>query len=149
MLVFSSTKSTRRSLEEVKNGKAGLNQHRKYLLSRVPKSGDYANFQKDTITMKDLAYLTAKTGHEFALLTGKREDVLYHGYPTECVFIDLLYDALKAKHLRIYGHSHPAEIFPVPSGADRETLKEIHQKKSKIISAMSCIEITYTANRFD
>ena len=29
--------------------------------------------------MKDLAFLTAKTGDEFAILKGKKEDILFHG----------------------------------------------------------------------
>lgn len=149
MLIISSTDSTRKSLEDVKNGKAGLNQHRKYLLSRVPESGNYANFPKDSISMKDLAYLTAKTGDEFALLTGKKEDILYHGFPTKCTFVGVLYDQLMDKHLKLYGHSHPAEIIPVPSNDDRKMLEKIQQKESRIISAMTCIEITYTSCRFN
>lgn len=98
--------------------------------------------------MKDLAYLTAKTGDEFAILRGKTEDILFHGQSSRCAFDDVLVKLLFNKHLYIYGHSHPGEDIPVPSPQDRETLKKLGQTDSKLISARTGLEITFTWDLF-
>ena len=116
---------------------------------RVPFSGDWARFPLNHLTMKDLAYLTAKTGHEFAILRGKTEDILFHGENLRCAFDDILVEMLLTKHLRIYGHSHPGEDIPVPSPQDRETLKQIDQAESKLISGRTGLEITFTLEIFN
>lgn len=66
-------------MKAVYDGEAGLNERRKNLLSRVPHSDNWGEFERDSITTKDLAYLSAATHHEFALLRGKRQDILFHG----------------------------------------------------------------------
>ena len=73
------------SLQAVRSGKAGLDAHRQSMLNRVPEIGDWASFKYEFIMLKDLAYLTAKTGDEFALLRGKKEDILFHGDPISCI----------------------------------------------------------------
>ena len=77
MFKLSSTQSLRVSLESVMKGTSGLNEHRVSLLNRAPKTDDWARFSKNSLTMKDLAFLTAKTGDEFAILRGKKEDILF------------------------------------------------------------------------
>lgn len=99
--------------------------------------------------MKDLAYLTAQTGHEFAILRGKHEDVLFHGTATRCEFPDELIDWLFAGKVQIFGHSHPGEEFPVPSPQDRATLARIGQQESRLISGMTGLEITFTTDPFE
>lgn len=76
---LASTKSMRTSLEAIRNGSANLNKKRAALLARVPNTGDWAATKKDSISMKDLSYLTAATGHEFALIRSKHYDFLFHG----------------------------------------------------------------------
>ena len=78
-LTLSSTHSMQISLEAVRSGKAGLDAHRQKMLDRVPATGDWARFELNSIELKDLAYLTAKVGDEFALLRGKHEDIFFHG----------------------------------------------------------------------
>lgn len=99
--------------------------------------------------MKDLAYLTAKTGHEFAILRGKSEDILFHGKATRCTFDDVLAEMLLSGRLRIFGHSHPGEEAPVPSNEDREILKKIGQTKSHLIAARSGLEIVFSQDRYE
>lgn len=99
--------------------------------------------------MKDLAYLTAKTGREFAILRGKSEDILFHGESLQCAFDDILVEMLLCKRLFIFGHSHPGEDMPIPSPQDRQTLKQIGQPDSKLISGRTGIEITFTMDLFD
>ena len=139
----------RASLESIRCNKGGLNRHRQALLDRVPNSGDWAAFPYEHIDMKDLAYLTAKTGHEFAILRGKKEDILFHGTSSCCSFDNELFCRLTNNQLSIYGHSHPGEDPPTPSAQDRATLKEIGQTTSKLISDMTGQEITYAISLFD
>ena len=137
------------SLEAVKAGSGGLDAHRTSMLNRVPEINDWARFPPNHLKMGDLAYLSAKTGHEFAILRGKREDILFHGDARRCSFDDILVDMLMSGKLQIYGHSHPGEDTPVPSPEDRKTLSLIRQLSSKLISALTGNEITYTSNPFE
>ena len=146
---LSSSKSLQISLEDVKRGRAGLNKRRQSLLERVPKTDDWAKFAADSISMKDSAFLTAKTGDEFAILKGKKADILFHGSKNSCLFDGVLCDMLVGGQLRLYGHSHPAERVPAASSADRNTLSLIGQKKSRIISAITGREIEFTDQEFD
>lgn len=148
-IMLSSTKSIEISLEQVRKGKAGLNKHREAILARVPGSGNWAFFPKGSISMKDIAFLTAKTGDEFAILTGKKEDILFHGVRNHCIFTDELSNLLIRGQYKIYGHSHPGERFPMASQDDRKTLKLIGQKKSRLISAVTGREIEFTDSAFN
>lgn len=137
------------SLQSIKNGTAGLNKHRQYLLSKVPDSNKWFCFPKNSISIKDIAYLSAKTGHEFALLRGKDKDILFHGMKYCCNISGTLVNLLKTGRLRLIAHSHPGEYIPVPSINDRKVLQLIHQKESIIISAMTGKEISFSGNRFE
>ena len=146
---LSSTQSLRVSLENVMKGTSGLNEHRLSLLNRVPKTNDWARFNKDSLSMKDLAFLTAKTGDEFAILRGKKEDILFHGSKYHCDFEGVLYEMLVKNKLEIYGHSHPIELIPIPSRDDRKTLQLLGQKKSRLISAITGKEVEFGNSEFD
>ena len=148
-LILSSTRSTQISLEAVRSGKAGLNSHRQGMLERVPGQGDWARFDLDSIELKDLAYLSAKSGDEFALLRGKREDILFHGEHGRCRFKDILVDLLNDHKLEIIGHAHPGEDIPEPSSDDRKVLKEIGQSQSRIISARTGRVAVFGPNQFE
>ena len=148
-ITLSSAKSMEISLEKVRQGKAGLSKHREALLSRVPRANDWACFPKGNISMKDIAFLTAKTGDEFAILSGKKGDILFHGIRNHCIFSEDLSEMLIKGQLKIYGHSHPGERFPMPSYDDRETLKLIGQKRSRLVSAVTGREIEFSDNVFE
>lgn len=149
MISLESTQSTRVALEAIRDGKAGLNEHRQSLLDCAPNSGDWCEFEVEHLEMQDLAYLTANTGHEFAILRGKRVDVLFHGDHCRCEFPPVIAQRLLEKNLRILGHSHPGEPIPIPSPQDRMTLAKIGQTESRIISSMTGQEITFTADLFE
>ena len=144
---LSSTHSTRVSLDAVKHGKAGLDARRTALLSKVPESNDWAEFKHESLEMIDLAYLTAKTGDEFAILRGKNSDILFHGINCRCDVLDdkTLKEGLVSHRFELYGHSHPGESFPDPSADDRLFLKYLGQERSKLISGMNGICIEYEA----
>lgn len=144
--LFSSS-SRRVSLEAIRYGKHNLDAKRQSLLDRIPASGMWTKVESGSLKMIDLAYLTAGTGHEFALLQSKKFDILYHGTATDCdVLSDYeLQECFLNKKLKIIGHSHSGEMFPEPSINDRKFLWFIEQKESLVISAMTGICISYEA----
>ena len=148
MLELCSTHSFRTSLASIREGSAGLDKRKQVMLDRVPCTGNWAYFPFEHIGMKDLAYLTAKTGHEFAILRGKNEDILFHGDSRHCSFDDTLNDMLLSKKFSIYGHSHPGEDDPKPSPQDRKALQRIGQTSSKLISGLTGKEVTFTSDLF-
>ena len=147
---LASEDSTRVSLESIRNGQDSLNKHRQKLLARVPNSNDWSRFDLNSVTNKDLAYLSAETGDEFALMRGKNEDVLFHGTTDNCALEKdtLLMDLLKSHKLRLECHSHPDYERIIPSKEDRAFIKYIDQKESKIISSYTGKEITFTSDPF-
>ena len=148
-IVLASTHSRMLSLQEIRNGNAGLNAHRQSMLDRVPEIGDWAAFRLNSLELIDLAYLSAKTGHEFAILRGKNEDILFHGTAKSCNFLETLYSLLLTHKVTILGHSHPGEPIPYPSQDDRDALNKIGQKKSYVVSGMTGIIVEFTADRYE
>ena len=73
-----SSRSLQISLDAIRSGNAGLTEKRMKMLDRVPNIGEYASFQHNTLEIKDLAFLSAFTNHEFALLRGKKA-LSFHG----------------------------------------------------------------------
>lgn len=146
---LSSSESTRISLEAVRLGEAGLNQHRQSLLNRVPNQNDWAALQRDSVTIKDIAYLSAATHDEFALLRGRTNDILFHGEKAHCHFNDELIGLLKAKKVRLVVHSHPDYNNIEASEDDRAFLKYIGQKESLIVSYITGEQSGFTVNMFD
>ena len=147
-LTLSSTRSMHVSLEAVRSGRAGLDAHRQKMLDRVSETGDWARFELNSIDLKDLAYLTAKVGDEFALLRGKHEDILFHGDKLNC-HLAVFENDLKRGKYTLEGHSHPGEEYPVPSDGDRDVLKKIGQKKSFVISARTGIAVDFGQDKFE
>ena len=147
--ILSSSASTQKSLEAIRNGDAGLNERRTSILARVPDSNDWAAFEHESIKIKDLAYLSAATHHEFALLRGKTKDIVFHGIERHCEFNEELLTLLKTKKLRLVAHTHPDYGFIEPSADDRDFLKYIGQRKSFIVSYITGYEMEFTSNIFD
>lgn len=147
--LLASTESMKNSLEAIRKGQAGLSERRKKLLKRVPYPGNWAILRKQSITIKDIAYLSAAVQHEFALLRGKKEDILFHGTTYRCEFEGVLFEMLKTRKLRLVAHTHPDRGIVVPSAADRNFLKIIGQEKSVIISYISGVEKEFTSSIFE
>ncbi len=152
MIIASSLASARSiqiSLESIRLGEAGLTQRRENLLNRVPNKGDYAPFKKDSVTIEDLAYLSAQEGHEFALLRSKSNDILFHGNATGCTFTDDLEVLFVQGRMELVAHSHPDLEHIIPSSEDRDFLKSIGQKKSVIISWYTGRQLEFYADEFE
>lgn len=148
-LVLSSSASMKVSLEAIRAGKAGLDSHRQVMLMRTPDPGDWASFGHKTLNLKDLAYLTAQTGDEFAILRGKKEDVLVHGNKTRVTFVGVLHDMLIEHKLELVGHSHPGEDEPEASPEDRAVLRLIGQKRSYVVSGRTGIINDFSFDPFE
>jgi hypothetical protein len=146
---LASVRSIQISLESIRLGEAGLTKRRENLLNRVPNEGDYASFKKDSITIEDLAYLSAQEGHEFALLRSKSNDILLHGNGTGCTFTDDLEVLLVQGRMELVAHSHPDVDHIIPSSEDRDFLKSIGQKKSVIISWYTGRQLEFYADEFE
>ncbi len=145
---LASEESTRISLECIRNHQAGLNQHRLSMLNRVPDRESWCSFKLNVVEYSDLAYLSAATGDEFALLRGKNEDILYHGTKYHCPLekSDTLMGLLLTNKLSLEVHTHPDRGRIIPSADDRSFLRYIGQKSSKIISSYTGKIMVFHAN---
>lgn len=129
----SSIKSYRRSLKDIAEGKAGLDKRRSGILNSLANSGEYRRYEKETISIRDLAYLSAASNVEFALFRSKSEDIIVRGTARDCNIIgDLGEDILKHRYEWV-AHSHVDRGKLVASPEDRETLKKLKQKKSILV----------------
>lgn len=148
---LASEESTRISLQYIREQRDGLNKHRESLLSRVPERDSWAVFTLHSIEDKDLAYLSAATGDEFALLRGKNQDILYRGDSLHCRIEkdELLMNLLEGHKICLECHSHPDFGTIVPSQDDRNFIASFGQKTSRIVSSYTGKVITFNANRFD
>ena len=99
--------------------------------------------------IKDIAYLSAATHHEFALLRGKASDILLHGVELHCNFDEELLELLMSRKMRLIAHSHPDYDFIEASYDDRLFLRYIGQKESTIVSYVTGIEKKFKANAFE
>lgn len=148
-ILLSSSASTRISLKAIREGNAGLNAKRRTILDRVPNSNDWAAFPKDSISIKDIAYLAAASNHEFALLRGKTKDIVFHGTKMHCNFNAELLELLKCRKLRLIAHTHTDYEIITPSADDRRFLRFINQTSSVIVSCITGDELEFTANPFE
>lgn len=128
-----SPQSYRRSLKQIAEGKAGLSKRRKNILARIQNTGEYHRYKREEISTRDLAYLSAATGHEFALFRSKREDILIRGNSRACDIAGELGEEILNKHYKWVAHSHVDGGFLTASLADRETLRKLGQKSSIIV----------------
>ncbi len=148
---LASEESTKISLQFIRERRKGLNKHRQLLLNRVPEQEKWAVFSLNSIEDKDLAYLSAATGDEFALLRGKKEDILFYGTVAHCHLEkdELLMSLLREHKISLECHSHPDFEMIIPSQDDRNFIASFGQKSSRIISSYTGKVITFNANRFE
>lgn len=142
------TKSYKRSLKDIAEGKAGLSEKRQNMLNRLNESGASCRYARDTVSVRDLAYLSAATNNEFALFRSKTEDIIIRGTAKSCDVVGDLGDEILSKKYIWVAHSHIDKGNLVPSIADRETLKRLGQKKS-IIVGIDGEEVEFYLSPFD
>lgn len=148
---LASDESTRISLASIREQRDGLNRHRQSILDRVPEQETWSSFRLNAIEDKDLAYLSAATGDEFALLRGRSEDILFHGTSFHCHLekSDTLMELLISHKVRLEIHTHPDFDRVIPSSDDRRFIASFGQNSSKIISSYTGKIIEFHANIFD
>ncbi len=148
---LASEESTRISLQSIREQRDGLNKHRQAILNRIPEQETWASFRLNAIEDKDLAYLSAATGDEFALLRGKNEDILYHGTKYHCHIekSETLMELLSSHKITLVLHTHPDYETIIPSADDRKFIASYGQRSSKIISSYTGKIVEFTANMFD
>ena len=110
--------------------------------------GDWQKFKKGRITIKDLAYLSAETKHEFALWEAKDHLILSHGDSRSCDPVKELEELLLTGKYYWVAHSHVDKGSLMASAEDRHTLKELKQKESVIIGIDGKTS-TFYQNYFD
>lgn len=128
-----SPKSYKRSLMDIAAGKAGLSQRRQNMLNKLQKSGDFSRYDADSISIRDLAYLSAATRNEFALFRSKREDIVIRGNSRACDIVGDLGEEILSRKYEWVAHSHVDGGNLTASAADRETLRKLGQRKSIIV----------------
>ena len=145
---LASSQSYKRSLEYVRNGKAGLSKARKALLERVPTENSWTSLKKERVSAKDIAFLSAYTKHEFAIWESKHDMILCHGSQYHCNLPDDIYDLLLSGKYELVAHTHVDMGELMASADDRRLLKAIGQKKSLIVS-IDGREKEFYQNMFD
>lgn len=143
-----STKSFKRSLADIAAGKAGLDKRRQNILGRLGESGSSHRFEKGSISNRDLAYLSAATGNEFALFRSKNEDILVRGNARTCDVSGELGEEILEKMYEWVAHSHVDGGNLAASVEDRDTLRKLKQKKS-IIIGIDGQEVEFHVSPFD
>ena len=128
-----STKSYKRSLLDIRSGKAGLDKRRQNILNRMPYSGDFLKLQRESISVRDLAYLSAATSNEFTLFRGKEHDIIVRGNSMECNIEEDLSEEIIKKHFKWIAHSHVDGGPLMASVEDRKTLHKLNQAESIIV----------------
>lgn len=124
----------REYLQSLKDGKVTLRREQKKLLEQVPEVGNWTKLRKKQVSVKDLAALTASTGHEFAVFTGKSSKILIHGTSKSWHIPHDALEIIKSNQYEWTAHSHPTMTKITVSPEDRETLKLFTwQEKSTII----------------
>ena len=124
----------REYLKSLKEKKVTLRSEQKKILEKVTTVGDWAEFRKKQVNVKDLAALAAATGHEFALFTGKSSKIVVHGTSQKWHIPYNAWKVIKENQYEWTAHSHPTFSRIMASSEDRETLKRFTwQDKSTII----------------
>lgn len=114
-----------------------LNNRQQALLEQLPEYDSRVKVGKREVNMADLAALTAKTGHEFAMFTRKQERLIIRG---NAVKVNISLDdakALASDGYRWSGHTHPGDTLNclMPSGGDKAVLEQFPQKTSVIYNS--------------
>ena len=124
----------REYLKFLKDGKVTLRNKQKKLLDKVPKAGEWIELRNKQIEVKDLAALTAATGHEFAIFSGPSSKILIHGTSKSWHIPRDAWEIIKNNQYEWTAHSHPTFTKLEESDEDIKTLELFTwQEKSVII----------------
>lgn len=128
--------------------KVTLRKHQQEILDRIPNRYDWAEFRNKQVELEDLRALTAATGDEFALFSGKHSKLVVHG----AIKWDIPKEALEIIENNQYtwdGHSHPTTINLHESQEDVMALKRFTWQKESVIIDLAGNKKTFTNNMQD
>ena len=114
-----------------------LNSRQKKILDKLPQYNSRETFDKRSVSMRDLAALTAYEGVEFAMFTKGGKRLIIRGERNSVDINDEEAKALSKQGYTWSGHTHPGRdhISLSPSAGDRCVLKAMEQKYSLIVSS--------------
>ena len=88
----------------------------------IPDKGQWIELRKKQVDVKDLAALTAATGHEFAIFTGASSKILVHGTSKSWHIPHEAWNIIKENQYEWTAHSHPTYTKLEESDEDIKTL---------------------------
>ena len=114
-----------------------LNSRQQALLEALPEYDSHVIVPRDTVNMKDLSALTAKTGDEFAMFTKGKSRLIIRG---DSGSVNINTESAKDLALRGYkwsGHTHPGtDYFCLEaSSGDWKVLEQFSQKSMVIYNS--------------
>lgn len=114
-----------------------LNNRQVRLLEQLPAFDSSIIVSKDSVNMADLAALTAKTGHEFAMFTKGQERLIIRGDSASVNIDPDKARKLAAEGYRWSGHTHPGDTIQsmIASGGDMLVLEQFPQQTSVIYNS--------------
>lgn len=116
---------------------APLNNRQKRLLASLQKTNDRVTVRKKSVSMKDLAAMTAETGDEFAMFTKGGERLIIRGDNTKVNVNEIKAGEMAAQGYRFSGHTHPgADISDLrASPGDYKILRAFGMERSIIYNS--------------
>ena len=114
-----------------------LNNRQQSLLDRLPDYDDRVTVPKSSVSMSDLAALTAETGVEFAMFTQQSDRLIIRGNEKHVNISPEKARELNAEGWRWSGHTHPGitDLGLTASDGDHAILNEFTQTRSVIYDA--------------
>ena len=117
---------------------AGINTRQSNILDHLRNYDSEYLVKKKSVSMTDLAALTAETGDEFALFTCKGERLIIRGDSNS---VNVTYEKaleLRERGYRWSGHTHPGndDFVLFPSAGDIEILRAFGQEQSVIFNSV-------------
>ncbi len=124
---------------EIYHGYGALSKRQSELLRKLPNYKSSVIIKKSDVTVNDLAALTAKTGHEFAMFTLGSRRLIIRGNNSKVVPDPSLLEKIKAENWKWSAHVHPGttELVLNASGVpgDKGMLNYLNQERSLILNS--------------
>jgi len=116
---------------------ATINKRQERLLSSLTKEGAKTAVSKSTVSMKDLAALTAKEQVEFSMLTNGNIRLIVRGNERQVLFSEDDLKQFVSEGWKLSGHTHATydKLGLIASDADYEMLKKLGQTRSVVYNS--------------
>jgi hypothetical protein len=122
---------------EIFHGYGKLSPRQERLLTALPRDLSRTIVLKNSLSLTDLAALTARTGDEFAVFTRGPQRMVIRGSPSGVALTKVELTALRDAGWKWSGHTHPgvADLVLDASGGDRMVLEIFGQEQSAILNS--------------